>query len=566
MKLTFLGATHEVTGSCYYLEACGKKLLIDCGMEQGPDLYENKPIPVPVSEIDMVLLTHAHIDHSGLLPLLYKHGFRGQIFATGGTAALCRIMLLDSAHIQEFEAEWKNRKAERAGKDMVEPLYNQLDAEGAISCFVAVDYDKEKYIAEGMQIRFIDAGHLLGSSSIEVTMTEGDVTKKVIFSGDIGNKNQPLISDPIYPTGADYVIMESTYGDRTHDRPVDNDYVSALAEVIQRTFDRGGNVVIPSFAVGRTQEMLYFIREIKQNDMIYGHDGFEVYVDSPLAIEATNIFRERMYSDFNEEAKELLAQGVNPIGFAGLKTAVTSEDSRAINDDPNPKIIISASGMCDAGRVKHHLKHNLWKEESTILFVGYQAVGTPGRAILDGAESVKLFGEDIEVRATICQLPGVSGHADNVGLMEWISAAIKTQRPDMVFVTHGEDKVTELFRDRLINELGLKAYAPFSGTVYDLAAGAFEVEAEPVLIEKEIREGIIEGRQDGGAVVRKKGTDRGAATVVSSKNKKSAAIYTRLVAAGNRLMAVIRHNEGGANKDLKRLTEEINRLCDKWDR
>ena len=486
MKLTFLGATHEVTGSCYYLEACDKKILIDCGMEQGPDLYENKPIPVPAGDIDMVLLTHAHMDHSGLLPLLYKHGFHGQIFATGGTAALCRIMLLDSAHIQEFEAEWKNRKAERAGKELVEPLYSHQDAEGAISCFVSVDYNTEKYIADGIRIRFMDAGHLLGSSSIEVTITEGDVTKKIIFSGDIGNKNQPLIGDPTYPTTADYVIMESTYGDRTHEMPEDDNYAAALAEVIQRTFDRGGNVVIPSFAVGRTQEILYFIRQIKQDDMIFGHDDFKVYVDSPLAIEATNIFRERMYSDFDNEAKELLQQGINPIGFSGLKTAVTSEDSRAINDDPEPKVIISASGMCDAGRVKHHLKHNLWKEESTILFVGYQAVGTPGRAILDGAESVKLFGEEIEVRAEICQLPGISGHADNVGLMEWIGAFEK--KPDQVFVTHGEDKVTELFRDRLINELGLKAYAPFSGTVFDLAAGAFEVEAEPVPIEKEDRE------------------------------------------------------------------------------
>ena len=563
MKLTFVGATHEVTGSCYYLEACGKKILIDCGLEQGPDLYENKPIPVPAGEIDMVLLTHAHMDHSGLLPLLYKHGFRGQIFATGGTAALCRIMLLDAAHIQEFEAEWKNRKAERAGRDMVEPLYNQQDAEGAITCFVSVEYEKITYIADGIRIKFIDAGHLLGSSSIDMTITEGDLTKRVIFSGDIGNKHQPLISSPTLPEEADYVIMESTYGDRTHDRPVHDDYAAALADVLQRTFDRGGNVVIPSFAVGRTQEMLYFIRDIKQNNMISGHDNFEVYVDSPLAIEATNIFRERMFSDFDDEAKELLATGINPIGFAGLKTAVTSEDSRAINDIPEPKVIISASGMCDAGRVKHHLKHNLWKEESTILFVGYQAVGTPGRSILEGAESVKLFGEEIEVRAEICQLPGVSGHADNIGLMEWISAL--RRKPDMVFVTHGEDKVTELFRDRLKEELGFNAYAPFSGTVFDLASGTFEVEAEPVPIEKEDREAIAIQKQDVGAVVRKKGSDRGAATRVS-KDKKAAAIYTRLVAAGNRLMAVIRHNEGGANKDLKKMTEEINRLSDRWDR
>ena len=564
MKLTFLGATHEVTGSCYYLEACGKKILVDYGMEQGQDLYENEPIPVPASEIDMVLLTHAHMDHSGLLPLLCKEGFQGQIFATGGTAALCRIMLLDSAHIQEFEAEWKNRKAERAGRPQVEPLYDRKDAEDAIRCFVSVDYEEEKWIAEGIMIRFVDAGHLLGSSSIEVTITEGGITKKIIFSGDIGNTDQPLISDPVYLKGADYVVMESTYGDRTHDRPEHADYAKALADVIQRTFDRGGNVVIPSFAVGRTQEMLYFIRQIKQDGLVTGHDGFQVWVDSPLAIEATNIFRERMFADFDKEAMELLQEGINPIGFEGLKVAVTSEESRAINDDKQPKIIISASGMCDAGRVKHHLKHNLWREESTVLFVGYQAVGTPGRSILDGAESVKLFGEEIEVRAEICQLPGVSGHADDKGLMACISAM--EVKPEMVFVTHGEDKVTEFFRDRLINELGLRAYAPFSGTRFDLASGTFEVEAQPVPIEKEEAQARQAVRQDGGAQVQRAEKGEDGLRRVSSKTKKAANAYARLMAAGDRLLMVIRHNDGGANKDIRKLTEEINRLCDKWDR
>ena len=564
MKLTFLGATHEVTGSCYYLEACGKKILVDYGMEQGQDLYENAPMPVSASEIDMVLLTHAHIDHSGLLPLLCKEGFQGQIFSTGGTASLCRIMLLDSAHIQEFEAEWKNRKAERAGRQQVEPLYSRIDAENAIKCFVSVEYEQEKIIAEGITIRFVDAGHLLGSSSIEVTITEDGVTKKIIFSGDIGNTNQPLISDPVYLKGADYVVMESTYGDRTHERPEHADYAAALADVIQRTFDRGGNVVIPSFAVGRTQEMLYFIRQIKQEGLVYGHDGFQVWVDSPLAIEATNIFRERMNDDFDKEAMELLRQGINPIGFEGLKVAVTSEESKAINDDKQPKIIISASGMCDAGRIKHHLKHNLWREESTVLFVGYQAVGTPGRAIVDGADSVKLFGEEIEVRAEICQLPGVSGHADDVGLMAWIKAM--EERPKMVFVTHGEDKVTEFFRDRLINELGLNAYAPFSGTRFDLASGTFEIEAEPVPIEKDEAQARQAVRQDGGAQVRPVVKGEDGLKRISSKNKKAIHAYARLTAAGERLLSVIRHNEGGANKDINKLTEEILRLCDKWDR
>ena len=564
MKLTFLGATHEVTGSCYYLEACGKKILVDYGMEQGQDLYENAPMPVPASQIDMVLLTHAHMDHSGLLPLLCKEGFQGQIFSTGGAASLCRIMLLDSAHIQEFEAEWKNRKAERAGRPKVEPLYSRIDAENAIKCFVGVEYEQEKIVAEGITVRFVDAGHLLGSSSIEVTITENGVTKKIIFSGDIGNTNQPLISDPVYLKGADYVVMESTYGDRTHERPEHADYAGALADVIQRTFDRGGNVVIPSFAVGRTQEMLYFIRQIKQEGLVQGHDGFQVWVDSPLAIEATNIFRERMHDDFDKEAMELLREGINPIGFDGLKVAVTSDESKAINEDKQPKIIISASGMCDAGRIKHHLKHNLWREESTILFVGYQAVGTPGRSILDGAESVKLFGEEIEVRAEICQLPGVSGHADDEGLMAWIKAM--EEKPEMVFVTHGEDKVTEFFRDRLINELGLNAYAPFSGTRFDLASGTFEVEAEPVLVEKEEVQARQAIRQDGGSQVRPVVKGEDGLKRISSKNKKAIHAYARLTAAGERLLAVIRHNEGGANKDINKLTEEILRLCDKWDR
>ena len=535
MRLTFLGATHEVTGSCFLLEACQKNILIDCGMEQGPNIYENAPLPVPAGKVDMVLLTHAHMDHSGLLPLLFKNGFRGQVFATASTGDLCEIMLRDSAHIQMFEAEWKNRKGKRAGKELVEPLYDMDDAIGVLSCFVRCPYEKEIIIGDGIRIRFIDAGHLLGSSSIEVWISENSVEKKLVFSGDVGNLNQPLIRDPQYPTSADYVIMESTYGDRSHDTPPD--YATALAEVIQRTFDRGGNVVIPSFAVGRTQEMLYFIRQIKQDKMVTGHDGFEVWVDSPLAIEATNIFREHMWSDYDEEAIALIQQGINPIGFAGLKTAVTSEDSKGINEDLKPKVILSASGMCDAGRIKHHLKHNLWRAESTILFVGYQAVGTLGRALLEGATNVKLFGEEIEVKAEICRLPGVSGHADNHGLIRWVKSF--EQKPKKVFVVHGEDTVCDVFTNRLRDELGLDAYAPYSGTVYDLAADRFVTQAEPVRIKK------------------------GSAAPAASKVTKT---FVRLLAAGQRLIGVIRHNEGGANRDLEKFTREINDLCDKWDR
>ena len=535
MKITFLGATHEVTGSCYYLEAAGKKFLVDCGMEQGKDIYENKPIPVPVSELDFVLLTHAHIDHSGMLPKLYADGFRGPIYATFATDDLCSIMLRDSAHIQEFEAEWRNRKGQRAGREEYVPLYTMDDAVGAIEQFVGLSYEESHQAAPGISMRFIDAGHLLGSSSIELRITEDGVTKTIVFSGDIGNLNQPIIKDPSYLTEADYVIMESTYGDRSHDTPPD--YVTALAAVIQTTFDRGGNVVIPSFAVGRTQEMLYFIRQIKEQNLVTGHGNFKVYVDSPLAVEATTVFQKHR-SDFDEEATELQNKGINPISFPNLNTSVTADDSKLINFDPEPKIILSASGMCDAGRIKHHLKHNLWRKESTILFVGYQSVGTPGRALVDGVDKIKLFGEEIAVQAEIKTLPGISGHADNEGLMKW--AASFEQKPQKVFVTHGEDSVTELFAARLHDELGYDAYAPFSGTVFDLVSGEFVEEAEGVRIAPK--------------------------AAVSASTKKANAVFERLFAAGQRLLAVIRRNEGGANKDLAKFADQINALADKWDR
>lgn len=557
MKLTFLGAAHEVTGSCYYLEAGGKKILIDCGMEQGVDYFENEPLPVMPSAIDMVLLTHAHIDHSGKLPLLSKQGFAGQIFATEGTEQLCQIMLMDSAHIQESDAEWKNRKAERSGKPMVEPLYTVDDAQNALKCFVGIPYGEEKYIAEGIRIRFIDAGHLLGSASIEIWIREGDVEKKIIFSGDIGNTDQPLINDPTYPEEADYVVMESTYGQRVHERPTD--YASALAGVLQKTFDRGGNVVIPSFAVGRTQEMLYFIRIIKEKHMVTGHDGFEVFVDSPLANEATEVFYKRMYSDLDEEASALLQKGINPISFPGLRTAVTSADSVAINTDTKSKVILSASGMCDAGRIRHHLKHNLWRPECTVLFVGYQSVGTLGRALVEGAESVKLFGEEIQVKAQILQLPGISGHADSEGLMRWISAMNK--KPEFVFVTHGDASACEAFRDRLHNDLGLNAYAPYSGTQFDLAEGALVYEAPP----RPLRD--VDYEEDTAGDVQADGEGvKGVKTVRSSAGGiKAARLYRTLLQAGERLLSVIRTKSGAPNSDLKKMTRQIEEFCDKWE-
>ena len=535
MKITFIGATHEVTGSCYYIEAAGKKFLVDCGMEQGPNYYENVDIPVPAGELDFVLLTHAHMDHSGNLPAIYAKGFQGPIYATEATCNLCDIMLRDSAHIQMFEAEWRNRKGRRQGKPEFVPAYTMEDAMGVIRNFVGCPYEKEVILGDGLQAKFVDSGHLLGSSSIEVKITEGDVEKTIVFSGDIGNINQPLIKDPKYFKKADYVVMESTYGDRSHgERP---DYVRLLADIIQETFDRGGNLVIPSFAVGRTQEMLYFIRQIKAERLIYGHDNFKVFVDSPLANEATNIFGMHKYDCFDDEALELIRKGINPLTFPGLKISVTSDDSRAINFDDDCKVIISASGMCDAGRIKHHLKHNLWRENSTILFVGYQAEGTVGRALLEGAQEVKLFGEPVCVAAKICRMPGISGHADVNGLIDWINAFEK--KPQKVFVTHGEDSVTELFAARLRDELGYDTYAPFSGTVFDLAKGQFIYEAEGIRIQK---------------------------APITQKASKAARAYEKLLALGHRLLSVIRKNEGCPNKDLEKFSREIQSLCDKWDR
>lgn len=533
MKLTFIGAAHEVTGSCHCLQACGKTILVDYGMEQGVNVFENAEFPVDPAFVDYVLLTHAHVDHSGMLPQLYARGFRGQIFMTDATADLCSIMLRDCAHIQMQEAEWKNRKAKRsANSQMVDPIYTMEDADGTLKLIVPCHYETIVNVCDGIKIRFTDIGHLLGSSSIEVWLNENGLEKKIVFSGDIGNINQPLIKDPKKTAEADYVVMESTYGDRLHtaERP---DYVRELTGILQETFDRGGNVVIPSFAVGRTQEMLYFLRQIKNDKLVKGHENFPVYVDSPLAVEATGIFHKNEYSCFDEEAMELVRQGINIIGFPGLHLSITSDESKAINFDEEPKVIISASGMCEAGRIRHHLKHNLWRPECTILFVGYQAVGTLGRTIVDGATEVKLFGEPIEIRASVRKLAGLSGHADKNGLIDWLQGFEK--KPERVFIVHGEDSVCESFKECLIHEYGFDAYAPYSGTRFNLADNEVEYAAPPIRLEKK-------------------------------KTKSVSDVFQRLLAAGQRLLAVIQHNEGGANKDLAKFADQINSLCDKWDR
>lgn len=529
MKLMFIGADHEVTGSCHYLESGGKRILVDYGMEQGLNVFENVPLPVSESQIDYVFLTHAHIDHSGLLPLLYARGFRGQVYATDATADLCSIMLRDCAHIQMMEAEWKSRKGKRSGDvTATEPLYTMEDAEGVIKKLVPCRYSQEVDVCDGVKIRFTDVGHLLGSASIEVWLTEEGRTKKIVFSGDLGNKRLPLLRDPAFTKEADYVVMESTYGNRLH-AAENEDYVKDLAAVLKETFDRGGNVVIPSFAVGRTQEMLYFLKKIKEGNMVEGHEDFPVYVDSPLAVDATEIFKENKFDCFDE--KVLINGGPDPLVFPGLKLSITSEESKEINFIDTPKVIISASGMCEAGRIRHHLKHNLWRPECTILFVGYQAVGTLGRGIIEGAEEVRLFGEPIQVNAEIKQLPGMSGHADKNGLIEWLSAF--EEKPQKVFVVHGEDSICASFVECLKVEHGQRAYAPYSGTEFDLLSGKFLYEAEPVHVKKKAK------------------------AIMSN-------LYARLLAAAQKLLALVQRSDGMPNKDMAKFADQINSLCDKW--
>ena len=532
MRLAFIGAAHEVTGSCHYLEIGEKHILVDCGMEQGPDIYENQDIPVQAAAIDYVFVTHAHVDHSGLLPLLYARGFRGQIFSTNATAELCNIMLKDSAHIQEQEAEWKNRKAQRSGREAVVPMYTVQDAENVLSLFVPCPYDHSMDVCEGVTICFRDAGHLLGSAFIEIDAREGDVHRKLIFSGDLGNGNRALIRDPHLPGAADYLIIESTYGDRLHETPPD--YAAQLAQVLASTFARGGNVVIPAFSVGRTQEMLYYLRKIKQEEMLPWYRDFEVYVDSPMAIEATSVFNKNVKECFREEDLAMIESGINPIQFPGLVTAVSSEESKAINFDPKPKVIISASGMCEAGRIRHHLKHNLWRPESTVIFVGYQVPGTLGHVLLSGAEEVKLFGETVQVKAQILNLPGISGHADRDHLTAWVQAM--PNKPQRIFVVHGEDAVTDNFAAHLEAVTGAVATAPYSGDIYDLERNFCAV----------------------------CGSRRKAAK--KAKVKTGTAVFERLRAAGMRLLSVIEKNKGGANKDLAKFADQINALCDKWER
>jgi metallo-beta-lactamase family protein len=467
MDITFFGAAKHVTGSCTFIKCNDINVLVDCGLPQGRDAKDmGEDFFFDPATIDYVLLTHAHIDHSGRIPQLVKEGFKGEIWATSATARLCDIMLSDSGHIQEMEAEWKSRKNVRAGKNKVEPLYTVRDAQESLNYFHDCSYNEKIKLNDNISIRFVDAGHLLGSASIEVWLEEDGKKRKLVFSGDIGNFDQPIIEDPQYIEDADIVVMESTYGDRIHEKPEGAvgynipTVVRAreLAKTVQSTFDKGGNVVIPAFSVGRTQEILYLFRYIIENKLLPEYPNIPVFVDSPLSVKATEIFASSIQGYYDEEAMKLVKQGINPIIFPSLTTIVDVEESKALNARKESCVIISSSGMCEAGRIKHHLKHNLWRPESTVIFSGYQAGGTLGRSILDGARHVTIFGEQIDVLCSIVSLHGISGHADQQGLLKWIES-FKT-KPKQIFINHGEADVADYFASVVTNKLKIKAYAP----------------------------------------------------------------------------------------------------------
>ncbi|ERI90886.1 metallo-beta-lactamase domain protein [Clostridiales bacterium oral taxon 876 str. F0540] len=462
MKLQFLGAAGCVTGSCHLLKINDKKVLLDCGLYQGKDEKEkgNENFEFNPKEIDYVILSHAHIDHSGRIPLLYKRGFKGEVICTEATRDLCSVMLPDSGHIMEMEVEWKNRKRIRQGLEPVEPLYTAKLAELSIYLFRSCTYNKWIEIFEGLKVRFRDAGHLLGSSIIELKIKEKDKNEvKIVFSGDLGNKNLPIIKDPTYIDYADYVIMETTYGNRIHEK-IENEF-EQLVKIIKSTFKRGGNVIIPSFAVGRTQEVLYALNKYVENTQL---KGIDVYVDSPLAYASTKIF-EKYSETYDEEAKKLIERGNNPLYFDGLKFSESPEESAKINKIQSGALVISASGMCEAGRIKHHLKHNLWRKECSIVFVGYQAEGTLGRAILDGAKKVRIFGEEIAVNAEIHALQGLSGHADQNGLLDWLKGFKST--PKEILLIHGDDEARKEFK-KLAEENEFKCRIMKSGEKYSI--------------------------------------------------------------------------------------------------
>lgn len=470
MKIRFCGATEGVTGSCHLLMTDKANVLMDCGQFQGgksQDKLNFEEFPFNPEEVDAMILSHAHIDHCGRIPLLVKRGFRGSIYCTKATADLLPIMLRDSGYIHEKEAEWANKKALRKGQPLVEPLYTLKDAEESLRYIVPVLYDQRISVADGIHVCFNDAGHILGSSETEIWVEQDDAETKIVFSGDLGQNNRPILNNPTVIHHADYVIMESTYGDRLH--PKNAMSIHRLVDVVLRTVERGGTVVIPSFAVGRTQEMIYEFNKLYDgNPETYAKlKDVPVYIDSPMASAATEIFKKNT-AVFNADFQAYMDKGDHPLEFANLHFTQSTEESQALNGDRKPKIIISASGMCEAGRIRHHLKHNLWNPKSSIVFVGYQAEGTLGRKLVNGAESVNLFGEEILVKAEIVNLEGFSGHADRDGLAEWIS---RFETHPNVFLVHGEKQAKEKFAEYVGEKYDIHPIVITENSEFELTPG-----------------------------------------------------------------------------------------------
>ncbi len=474
MKIKFCGAAMAVTGSCYLINFEGGNILVDCGMRQGADAkseYGASEFAFDPASINAVLITHAHIDHTGLIPLLVKRGYAGPIFATTATARLGTIMLPDSAHIQEQDAEYETRKNLRAGKPPAEPMYTMQDAENALKYFKPVHYQETVDVFPGIKARFTDVGHLLGSSAIEIWVEEKGKTTHIAFSGDIGQKDQPILNDPQSVQGADYLIMESTYGDRDHQIRTETEKEMQFAQLLKEGIARGGNIVIPSFAIGRTQELLYYIKRFLRNGTVPGLERVPVYVDSPLGIRATQIYASCEMECYDDEAKAASRSG-DMFEFSTLRIAETADESKLINTQKESHIVISSSGMCDAGRIRHHLKHNLYRADSTVIFVGYQAIGTLGRLLVDGAKKVKMFGEQIMVNATIESIDGFSGHADKSGILEWLQGIPK--KPGKIFLVHGERKVIKSFAVT-IRGLGYDVVTPEPYEEFDLLTGGMQL-------------------------------------------------------------------------------------------
>ncbi len=494
MKIKFCGASIGVTGSCHLITTDKHKVLLDCGQFQGGKSMEamnREAFPFAAEEVEAVILSHAHIDHCGRLPLLVKRGFKGAIYCTDATADLLQVMLKDSAFIHEKDAEMQSKKNLRAGKPLVEPLYTMADAEATLKLVKPILYDKLVEINPEMEICFNDAGHILGSAVIELWATEGENTSKIVFSGDLGVIDRPILRDPTKIKKADYVIMETTYGNRLH--PANSTSIDELVNITIDTVKRGGSVVIPSFAVGRTQELIYqfnmFYEQHPEYQEVLGN--VNVYIDSPMATTATEVFKKNAQV-FDAETKEFILNGDHPLDFKNLKFTRNTADSQMLNMDKTSKVIISASGMCEAGRIRHHLKHTLWDEKNSIVFVGYQAEGTLGRQLIQGATEIKLFGETVVVNAQIHNLEGFSGHADQKGLLDWLGGF--QVEPKQIFLVHGELDSKQDFAEVVRGQFGYNPIVITENSEFELETG--ELLSKEEVIYDALDEEDISGLKD----------------------------------------------------------------------